>query len=625
MIVPMKKAHIVILKDDHDNVIKSLQQYGVLMIINKEGGDGNPSLELNDALQQKVESTIKFAGKFEKKKGLFGNYQVVELEKFKDVSSNTIELVYKIEETQNMIQELLQAKKAYLEEIDSIKIWSELEDVPSSIKNTKHTRIHTGFILSRNIAKFESLMVEAGCDYRIYGEGQNNKAVIVVCYYLDDEKVVEALKTVEFNESHLPNLDISVKSHIELLTDKIKKVDEEIQKLEEELKDLASNNEEFKILSDQILTQQAINDLRYDSTISTNVIEGWVRTDELEKLEKAITDVTEFYDLVLTDPEEGDVVPTYTKNEHFVSQFETITDMFSKPSVTDVDPNPIMAWWYWLIFGMMMGDVGYGLLILVGGTILKKLMKPKGGMLKLINVITYSGIPTIFWGILFGSYFGFAPGEIFGDLFTWYWFNPMNEPITMLLVSIVVGVLHLITGLIVKIVICFREKRYAELLAKNLSWIFILVGIGVFFLHSLTGIILAVIGVALVVLFAGAHKKGIIGKFAFGLLGLYDITAYLGDILSYSRIMALVMSSAAVAVVMNTLATMFGGGVIGFIASALIFAVGHVFNLVLGLLSAYVHDSRLQYIEFFGKFYDGGGVDFKPLAIETKYVNEIKK
>ena len=418
--------------------------------------------------------------------------------------------------------------------------------------------------------------------------------------------------------------------------------------LETKLKELASNNEEFKILSDQILSQQAINNLRYDATDSATLIEGWVRSDQVEELEKAISDVTEFYDLVLTDPEEGETAPTYTKNEHFVSQFETVTDMFSKPSQTDVDPNPPMSWWYWFLFGMMMGDAGYGLLILIGGTILKKLMKPKGGMLKLINVITYSGIPTIFWGIVFGSYFGLGPNQITGGLLSadFCLFNPMDSTvgvlgkvsfngsmslggaIGLLLVSIIVGALHLITGLIIKIGICIRQKSYAELLAKNLSWILIMVGIGLFFVHSLTGIIFVCIGAALIVLFGGAHKKGVVGKFAFGILGLYDVTSYLSDLLSYSRIMALVMSSGAVAMVMNTLTEKVMGEQItffGFIAGALVFVVGHIFNIVLGLLSAYVHDSRLQYIEFFGKFYDGGGVDFKPLSIETKYINEIKK
>lgn len=626
MIVPMKKAHIAVLKSEYDKVIKSLQQYGVIMIINKEGGDGNPSLELNEALKQKVDNTIKFASKYEKKKGLFGNYQVVELDKFNNVSSDTIELVHKIEEEQNAIQDLLQEKKALKEEIDSITPWENLDIIPNEVKNTKHSAIFTGYIQNRHLNKFKDLMDEFGYTYEVFSQGVNGVAIIAVSYYKDKDELSENLKKIDFSESKLPGLDVLVKDHIESLKIKIKEIEDLIKSKEELLEKYASNNEEFKILSDQILSQKLINDLRYETTLNATFIEGWVRSDQLEELEKSIKEVTEIYEIELTDPLDDDVVPTYTKNEHFVSQFETITDMFSKPNSKEVDPNPVMSWWYWFLFGMMMGDVGYGILILVGGFIIKKILrpKPKSGMEKLINVITYSGIPTIFWGIMFGSYFGLTPGEITGGAFTWYWFNPMDDPIQMLFVSIVVGALHLITGLIVKIVICFKEKSYAELLSKNLSWILIMAGIGAFFINSTVGLVLVIIGVALILLFGGAHKKGIIGKFAFGLLGLYDVTSYLGDLLSYSRIMALVMSSAAVATVMNTLASMVGGGGISFIFSALIFVVGHIFNLVLGLLSAYVHDSRLQYIEFFGKFYEGGGVDFKPLSIETKHINEIK-
>ncbi len=627
MIVPMKKAQIAVLKDDYDKVIKSLQQHGLIMVINKEGGDGNPSLELNEALKQKVDSTIKYSNRFEKKKGLFGGYKVVELEDFKNVSNETIEIVHKIEEIQNKIQEVIQEKKAIEDDILNVKIWEDLDVIPNSVKHTKYSRIYTGVVSTRNITKFTTLMSEAGFDYYTYGSSNNNTGVIAISYFQDEENLLDVLKQVEFTESKLPKLDILVKDHIENNKKKIEEIDLTISQYEDELSNLVSHNDEFKLLSDQLHSQIAINDLRYETTIRTALIEGWVRSDQLQELESAIKEGTEFYEMELNDPTDDDVVPTYTKNEHFVSQFETITDMFSKPNSKEIDPNPAMSWWYWFLFGMMMGDVGYGILILVGGLILRKLMKPKGGMLKIFNVIIYSGIPTIFWGIMFGSYFGMAPKDIFGvDL--WFWFSPMegDGAIMMLLVSIVVGALHLITGLIVKIVMCIKEKKYVEMLSKNLSWILIMVGIGMFFIYSIVGIILVGLGVLLILLFGGAHKKGIIGKFAFGLLGLYDITSYLGDLLSYSRIMALVMSSAAVAMVMNTLAGMVigGGSIIGYIFGALIFVVGHLFNLVLGLLSAYVHDSRLQYIEFFGKFYEGGGIDFKPLSIETKYINEIK-
>lgn len=377
-------------------------------------------------------------------------------------------------------------------------------------------------------------------------------------------------------------------------------------------------------MSDQILTQDAIDNVKYEKTIETIVIEGWVRIDTLEEVEKAVKEQTEYYDIEFSDPTDDEVVPTYTKNKKFVSQFETITDMFSKPNSKELDPNPVMSVWYWFLFGMMMGDAGYGIMMIVFCLILKKLMKPKGNTLKLMNIIMYSGVPTIFWGIMFGSYFGFNPQTDLG-LNIWYWFNPMEDPIKMLLVSVAIGALHLITGLVVKMIENIKDGNIIDMLAKNVSWILILLGIGAYFLNSMVGIVMVGIGVLLIILFAGHTKKSILGKALGGILGLYDVTSYMGDLLSYSRIMALAMSSAAVAVVMNTLAQMVGGSVVGMIFAAIIFLVGHVFNLVLGLLSAYVHDSRLQYIEFYGKFYEGGGVDFKPLSIETKYIKEIKE
>ena len=289
---------------------------------------------------------------------------------------------------------------------------------------------------------------------------------------------------------------------------------------------------------------------------------------------------------------------------------------------------------------MMMGDVGYGVLLLILGFLFIKLAHPRGGTLNLAKVLTYSSITTIFWGIVFNSYFGFSLS--FYKAFV----NPMNDSLPMLVLSIIVGFFHIITGLFMKMIRDVKDKDIFEMLGKDLSWIFILLGLllaimgTVFGLFpalknikipsfiSFIGLGMIILGVCLILLFGGHKKKKIIGKIFGGVLGLYDVTSYLGDILSYSRIMALVMSSASVAYVMNLLAgmvrTMIPIPFLGVLFSIIIYIVGHLFNLVLGLLSAYVHDCRLQYIEFYGKFFDGGGYLFKPLTIETKYINEIK-
>lgn len=624
MIVKMKKAKIVVLKEDYENVIKSLQKHEVIMIINNEEGISNPSLTINEGLHEKVEETIKLANKYHKKKGLFGDYQVVDFQEFEGISENTINEVNELEKLNNRINEINQLKKEINNEIESLKIWENLDTIPRDLISTKNTSMRIGTIPNRSLSKFKDSLVDEDFEYDILPAYKGINGVILICYKDDEIKLNDLLTKFEFNDYKLPNLDCLVSDEINNKMIKLDNLNNELNDINSQIQELVKKLDKFKVLSDQILTQNEINQIKNLDTLKTVIIEGWVRIDTLDILEKSVSDVTEYYDIEYTDPDVDEVVPTYTKNKKFVSQFETITDMFSKPNSKETDPNPVMSVWYWFLFGMMMGDAGYGLLMILFCLLLKKIMKPKGNTLKLLNVIMYSGVPTIFWGIMFGSYFGFNPQTDLG-LNIWYWFNPMENPIMMLLVSVVIGALHLITGLVVKAIINIKEKNILEMLSKNLSWILILVGIGMYFLNSLVGIIMVALGGLLIILFAGHAKKSVLGKALGGVLGLYDITSYMGDLLSYSRIMALAMSSAAVAVVMNTLAKMVGGSFVGMIFAGLIFIVGHIFNLVLGLLSAYVHDSRLQYIEFFGKFYEGGGVDFKPLSIKTKYIKEIKE
>lgn len=622
MIVPMKKVQIAVFKDDFDKVIKSLQRYELMMIINKEGGDASVSLEINEALQQRVTKTLALVKKYEEKKPLF-NYQTADYNVFKEVSSESIDLLEKLEKLSSRNEEIKQIIKEEKGTLESIKLWVDLEYLPKDVKDTKYTKVSIGYIPKRSFEKFEEEVKLGHFDYQTYGSNSQNVAIMIFCYYEDNDSLQELLKKYEFIDYTLPDIDCKIKDYYNEVSEKIKEVSDEYDANLKAIEDYAKRSDELRVLSDQILTQEEINNVRCDVTEETKIIEGWVRSDEKDQIEIAIKEVTDDYLLEITDPEEDDAVPTYTKNKKFASQFEQVTDMFSKPNYHEVDPNPVMSVWYWFLFGMMMGDAGYGLLMIVAAFLFRKLAKPKGNTLKLVNIIMYSGVPTIFWGIIFGSYFGFNPQTDFGLSWWWYWFAPMENPIKMLIISVAVGALHLITGLIVKCVICIKEKDFIELFSKNVSWILILTGIGLYFISDKAGIICAGIGVVLILLFAGARKKSIFGKAFFGILGLYDVTGYLGDVLSYSRIMALAMSSAAVAMVMNTLANMVGGTVVGMFAAALIFVAGHIFNIVLGLLSAYVHDARLQYIEFFGKFFEGGGIDFKPLSIKTKYLKEV--
>lgn len=618
MIVPMKKAHLVVLKEEKEKLFKSLQRYGELMIISESEGQNSTVYE--DSMLNKTNQTIKLLNKYRENKPLFGDYNVVDYNDFSNKKDESLVMLDEIEKCENLINNLKNENASLFEEIKMYEPWKRLEIRLSELKKSKMAKIHLGYVESKYLDSFTNLMNEYNNICDIFEKNRNGVAVFFVNYFEEDNEILEKLKQINYFEIVLPEKDQFVFEVLDELNEKIEMNNTQIEIKNKELSEYSKSITDVEILNDQLLNDKVLKETPYIPTANTVYIEGWVRSDRIERFTESVKKGAEVYDLEFSDPAPDDVVPTYTKNNKFVSPFESITDMFSKPNSKELDPNPVMSVWYWILFGMMMADAGYGLLMIIGVLVLKKLMKPVGKAANLYNIILYSAIPTMIWGVVFGSYFGYSiPGIP-------YWFAPMDDAITMLLVSVAVGGLHIITGLIVKAVSNFRDHAYFDILSDQLSWILILCGIALLFVPSLkqVAIVMCIVGVALIVLLHGRHKRGIIGKFFSGVLGLYDITSYMSDLLSYSRIMALAMSSASVAMVMNKLAEMVSGGVVGTIFSIIIYAVGHVFNLVLGLLSAYVHDSRLQYIEFFGKFYEGGGVDFQPLSIKSKYIKEIK-
>ena len=340
-------------------------------------------------------------------------------------------------------------------------------------------------------------------------------------------------------------------------------------------------------------------------------------------MKKVLETSVSCYDLSLSDPKEGEDPPTCNKNNKFVEPFQSVTNMYEVPNYKEVDPNPMMSIWFWFIFGMMMGDVGYGVVMLIGGILFLKLKKPKGMLKQIGKIITYSSIPTILFGVLYGSYFGFG---WFEPVFV----NPVKEPLTVLIFSFGVGLLHIISGLVVKMYASFKAKDYWQAILDDFPWIVLLLGLGVFAIGlkieglSKIGLIMIAASASVITIFGGRRKKGFIRKITGGVTSLYGLVNHMSDVLSYSRLLALGLSTAIIAEVMNRLAGMVQGSIIGIIMSVFIYIIGHIFNIGMGLLSAYVHDSRLQYIEFFGKFYEGGGYEFRPLSVQLKHVDAIK-
>ena len=615
MIVPMKKVTLHALKRDKDELLLSLQRCGELMVISTE--DSQPQegfLQSSEALSRTQEA-LGFVNRSVGKRGMLTPRPEVEKTALLFVDPELEKLQHEVAQLERALSDNAAKESALVSEAASVAPWVPLDVPVEDLKNTKKVAVFTGSIAVNLLPALSALADEHESAVQPLGDGAEGK--ILVLYSSTDraDELLEAAKAMGYVPVAPPRIKGLAKDRAADLAAALDAVRKERDELKDSLKKLAEKRDELEILCDQRATEYERQSTPATTTDYTFCLKGWAMATKEDKIKKAIESVTDAFVLSFEDPAEGEQPPTVTKNRKFVSPFESITDMFSRPDPREVDPNPVMAPWYWLIFGMMMGDAGYGLAMAVAFGLFLKIAKPRGEFGKLVKVLFYSSITTAFWGVMFGSYFG-------AEWFPPVLFVPLDEPVNTLLLCMVLGALHIFSGIILSMVNCFRAGDWQAALFDNLSWIILLTGIGFMFVGPLSqvGTILAIAGAAIIVLTGGRANKGI-KKITGGLLSLYGVTGQLSDILSYSRILALALSSGVVAMVFNLLAGMVQGSVIGFVLSIVIYLIGHAFNLVMGLLSAYVHASRLQYIEFFGKFYQGNGHAFEPMSIRAAHVD----
>ncbi len=307
-----------------------------------------------------------------------------------------------------------------------------------------------------------------------------------------------------------------------------------------------------------------------------------------------------------------------------------VTEMYSLPAYNGIDPNPLMFFWYVLFFGIMFADVAYGLIIFLVSLAIIKMYNPKKTMGRMFHLGMWLGGSTAFCGIFVGGFFGNALEVIFENFLPnatmpgWMQafnngliVNPVQDPMTVLVIAIAIGCVQLLMGQCIHIYMGFRDGNGVDAILDVVPWWIVFVGIGmVVVTGSVAGLI---VGALSLILTQGRHAASVIGKLWGGVQSLYDITSWLSDVLSYARLMALMLATSVIAMVFNTLGAL-PGHIIPFI---LIFIIGHVFNIGVNIIGTYVHAARLQYLEYFGKFYKDGGIPFRPLQYDTKYVDII--
>lgn len=365
-------------------------------------------------------------------------------------------------------------------------------------------------------------------------------------------------------------------------------------------------------------------DLEFAKTDSTYILEGWIPKEKADDIAAEIKSETNSVVIYLNEPKDDEIPPTLLDNPKVFAPFESITNMYSTPAYREKDPTPVMAIFFFIIFGMMMADAGYGLVLALACTFIVRFTHMEKGIKTLAAVFGIGGISTVVWGALFGSWFGLT---IIPPL----WFNPLEEPIMLLAVCIVLGVIHLMVGYGYQAYYLIKKHKIFDAVCDVgfLYLLFIAVALLAIPLAfpsapkviSSIGLYTLIASMGLIFLTAGRHKKGVFGKITGGFGGLYGLVNLFSDVLSYARIFGIALAGGAIASAFNSILGVVAGiPIVGVLIGIILGIFLHIFNLLISLLGAYVHNARLQFLEFYGKFYTGEGRLFSPMGEKTKYV-----
>lgn len=495
-------------------------------------------------------------------------------------------------------------------------------DAPlQSVGETRMTASLLGAIPEEGRERYAQLVAgyaDFAC-FETVNEQKDGMAVFVVMHKSVQEKLTGELKYIGFSEAFTKDLTGTPAEIIAGCESALISLDEKTIEYENMARRYAGDKPLLAALEDylgnEIERGRCAN--RLGETDSAFALSGWVIARDAERVQKAALAAAPEAYVHFRDPEDGEIPPTALQNARVVQPFEAVTNMYAVPSPGGFDPNAIMAFFYFIVFGMMMGDAAYGVILTLGALLVLRLKKPTGMFRRITTVVMYCGVSTVFWGLFYGTVFSIEGVP--------YVLSPLKDAgnaMATLGLCLGVGVLHILAGLGIGAYMDIKRGHFFAAVFDRFSWMLVIVG-GIMVLVGgeigAAGTYPALAGVLILLFTQGRGKKGVVRKVMGGLSSLYGVTGYVSDILSYCRIFGMGLATTVIAMVFNTIAGLLMGGVAGYIFGIVILTAGHVFNIAINTLGSFIHSARLQYIEFFSKFYEGDGHAFMPLGIRVKH------
>ena len=647
-IVKMKRLHMLALSSDRRELFDRLLKLGCLEVSEQSDKLSDPewaslvhrdesALEQRKAALDLVTGGLNTLDKYAPgKSGLFSPWPQTTAERFFDdalceKALETAKQISALEAELTGIHDRIQKQNA---ELKTLVPWLSL-DVPLDF--TASGSIYTAFGMvpaSVDLDAVRDELAQQADAAELYAASSDTEVhyLFFLCHTAQKEEGLNVLKGCGFSNTGFKGMTGTAQENFDRGAQVLTDLEAQAQTIQDALSAFGESRPELQLAADR-LTQEVQKESCKERLLTMDqsfFLDGWVPEAEAPKLEALLQEFDCAYELTDPTEEEFPEVPVKLKNGPLTRCMNTVTEMYSLPAYDGVDPNPLMAPFFIIFYGIMMADMGYGILMILGCLFVLKKVQLKENMRNFFELFLWCGIATFIVGAMTGGFFGdFIPQllKLINPDSTFQLpalFTPLNDTIAILIGSLVLGLIQVITGMAISVWKKTKDGCFQDALWDEITWWVILAGVALAILGiaNVGGVPVVLLVGCLMLIYGGTRSAKGFGKVTALIGAVYNgVSGFFSDILSYLRLMALMLSGSVIASVFNTLGAALGS-VIAFIIIAM---VGNMLNLVLNLLGCYVHDLRLQCLEFFNRFYKDGGKAYEPLAIDTNYYNIIKE